>query len=194
MERERETERDRYQMGGRDRDRERQRQRSFLEIRSKPYTYGCNPLHSQADLWYSLSWVKFLCTVHNIFFFFFLFNLIIDVATFHLGMWYTLGVFLLLAFAYTGHGCQDCLSLCNGMHACTDYTSEGVELKPMLAQKKISPQPDGSKEGQTCGCIMQHSKPSKPTIIIIINLIYIAQFDINGILTALYIVITYIQM
>ena len=29
---------------------------------------------------------------------------------------------------------------------------------------------------------------------IIINLIYIAQFDTNGILTALYIVITYIQM
>ena len=31
-------------------------------------------------------------------------------------------------------------------------------------------------------------------IIIIINLIYIAQFDTNGILKALYIVITYIQM
>ena len=31
-------------------------------------------------------------------------------------------------------------------------------------------------------------------IIIIINLIYIAQFDTNGILTVLYIVITYIQM
>ena len=31
-------------------------------------------------------------------------------------------------------------------------------------------------------------------IIIMINLIYIAQFDTDGILTALYIVITYIQM
>ena len=31
-------------------------------------------------------------------------------------------------------------------------------------------------------------------IIIIINLIYVAQFDINGILAALHIVITYIQM
>ena len=31
-------------------------------------------------------------------------------------------------------------------------------------------------------------------IIIIINLIYIVQFDTNGILTALYIVIMYIQM
>ena len=28
----------------------------------------------------------------------------------------------------------------------------------------------------------------------LINLIYIAQFDTNGVLTALYIVITYIQM
>ena len=32
------------------------------------------------------------------------------------------------------------------------------------------------------------------TIIIIINLIYIARFDTNAILTALYIVIAYIQM
>ena len=31
-------------------------------------------------------------------------------------------------------------------------------------------------------------------IMIIMNLIYIAQFDTNGILTVLYIVITYIQM
>ena len=36
--------------------------------------------------------------------------------------------------------------------------------------------------------------PAIPLTIIIINLIYIAQFDTNGILTALYIVITYIQM
>ena len=35
---------------------------------------------------------------------------------------------------------------------------------------------------------------NKQIIIIIINLIYIAQFDTNGILTALYIVMTYIQM
>ena len=34
----------------------------------------------------------------------------------------------------------------------------------------------------------------KQIIIIIINLIYIAQFDTNGIFTALYVVITYIQM
>ena len=39
-----------------------------------------------------------------------------------------------------------------------------------------------------CLCLSQR------VIIIIINLIYIAQFDTNGILTALYIVITYIQM
>ena len=35
---------------------------------------------------------------------------------------------------------------------------------------------------------------SQIIIIIIINLIYIAQFDTNGILTVLYIVIMYIQM
>ena len=39
--------------------------------------------------------------------------------------------------------------------------------------------------------VPQHVK--QLIIIIIINLIYIAQLDTNGILTALYIVITYIQ-
>ena len=33
-----------------------------------------------------------------------------------------LGVFL-LAFTHLGHECQDLLSLCKGMHVCTDYTS-----------------------------------------------------------------------
>ena len=41
---------------------------------------------------------------------------------------------------------------------------------------------------------LQYRWSGKIIIIIIINLIYIAQFDTNGILTALYIVITYIQM
>ena len=31
-----------------------------------------------------------------------------------------LGVFLLLAFTRLGHKCQNLLSLCNGMHVCTD--------------------------------------------------------------------------
>ena len=42
---------------------------------------------------------------------------------------------------------------------------------------------------------MQFAEQVKgPLVIIIINLIYTAQFDTNGILKALYIVITYIQM
>ena len=41
---------------------------------------------------------------------------------------------------------------------------------------------------------VNNQKPVIQVIIIIINLIYIAQFDTNGILTALYIVITYIQI
>ena len=31
-----------------------------------------------------------------------------------------LGVLLLLAFTRLGHECQDLLSLCDGMHVCTD--------------------------------------------------------------------------
>ena len=41
---------------------------------------------------------------------------------------------------------------------------------------------------------MKFRNLSTTIIIIMINLIYIAQFDTNGILTALYLVITYIQM
>ena len=51
--------------------------------------------------------------------------------------------------------------------------------------------------GHSCGLQVQGQLACLITIIIIIiiiNLIYIAQFDTNGILTALYIVITYIQM
>ena len=43
-----------------------------------------------------------------------------QVVTFHLHGWYMLGVFLLLAFTHLGHECQDLLSLCDGMHVCTD--------------------------------------------------------------------------
>ena len=53
----------------------------------------------------------------------------------------------------------------------------------------------------TTECLLKFKLSCQPVafcesiiIIIIINLIYIAQFDTNGILTALYIVITYIQM
>ena len=34
-----------------------------------------------------------------------------------------LGVFLLPPFTHLGHECQDLLSLCDGMHVCTDWTS-----------------------------------------------------------------------
>ena len=45
-----------------------------------------------------------------------------------------------------------------------------------------------------CTIVCKSHATHRSLIIIIINLIYIAQFDTNGILTALYIVITYIQM
>ena len=44
------------------------------------------------------------------------FNSTIEVVTFRLRGWCMLGVFLLLAFPRLGHGCQDLLSLCYGMH------------------------------------------------------------------------------
>ena len=49
-----------------------------------------------------------------------LFNPTIEVATFRLRGWCMLGVFLLPAFTRLGHECQDLLSPCDGMHACTD--------------------------------------------------------------------------
>ena len=48
--------------------------------------------------------------------------------------------------------------------------------------------------GKTYFTYLKSRKNKISSTIIIINLIYIAQFDTNGILTALYIVITYIQM
>ena len=48
------------------------------------------------------------------------FNLTIEVVTFRLRGWCMLSVFLLLAFTCLGHGCQDLLSPCDGMHVCTD--------------------------------------------------------------------------
>ena len=53
-------------------------------------------------------------------FFFFFFNPTIEVVTFHLRGWCTLGVFLLLTLTRLGHECQDLLSPCNGMHMSTD--------------------------------------------------------------------------
>ena len=48
----------------------------------------------------------------------------IEVVTFRLHGWnvlgVVLGVFLLPAFTHLGHECSDLLSLCDGMHVCTD--------------------------------------------------------------------------
>ena len=43
-----------------------------------------------------------------------------EAATFRLRGRCMLGVFLLLAFTHLRHECQDLLSLCHGMHVCTD--------------------------------------------------------------------------
>ena len=48
------------------------------------------------------------------------FNPAIEVVTFCLRGWCVLGVFLFPAFTCQGHEFQDLLSLCNGMHVCTD--------------------------------------------------------------------------
>ena len=50
------------------------------------------------------------------------FNPSIEVVTFCLHGWCMLGVFLLPAFTRLGHERQDLLSLCNGMHVCTDLS------------------------------------------------------------------------
>ena len=48
------------------------------------------------------------------------FNSTIEVVTFRLRGWCTLDVFLLPAFTHLRHGCPYLLSLCDGMHVCTD--------------------------------------------------------------------------
>ena len=78
----------------------------------------------------------------------------------------------------------------------------GMEFEPMLSPKEKSPFaenfPRGGLNPRRCGQRAQTlpTSYSGPWIrmIIIINLIYIAQFDTYGILTALYIVIVYVQM
>ena len=47
-------------------------------------------------------------------------NPAIEVVTLHLRGWCMWGVFLMPAFTRLGHECQDLLSLCNGVHVCTD--------------------------------------------------------------------------
>ena len=76
-----------------------------------------------------------------------------------------LGVFLLPALTCLGHECQDLLSLCDGMHVCTDYTSvytliqknfEGMESETMLTPSEKSPT-RGSEEVQTSDAALRRT-------------------------------------
>ena len=76
------------------------------------------------------------------------FNPTIEVVTFRHHGCCMLTVFLLPAFTCLGHECQDLLSLCDRMHACTDKTFVynlirnsfwGMESEPMLTQTENSP-------------------------------------------------------
>ena len=71
-----------------------------------------------------------------------------EVVAFRLHGWWILGVFLLPSFIRQGNECQDLLSLCDGMHVCTDYTSVytlirkkigGMESEPMLTPREKIP-------------------------------------------------------
>ena len=78
-------------------------------------------------------------------------NPTIELVAFHLRGWCMLRVFLLPVFISLGHECQDLMSLCDGMHVCTDKTSVytliqecfgGLESEPMLTPKEKSPLPE----------------------------------------------------
>ena len=70
-------------------------------------------LRSQIYLWGSLFLLR--CLRMLLFF-----HPTIEVITFSLCGWCVLSVFLLLAFIDVGHEYRDLLSLCDGMHVCTD--------------------------------------------------------------------------
>ena len=68
---------------------------------------------------------------------------------------------------------------------------DSLQLSAISAPSTVST-PQTMLAGQNVS--MPPFRPTRLCRLLIINLIYIAQFDTNGILTALYIVITYIQM
>ena len=87
-----------------------------------------------------------------------IFNPTIEVATLRLRGWYMLGMFLLPTSTRLGHECQDVLSPCDGMHACSDWTSvytlirkrfRGMESEHMLSPREKAPLPEGSEQGGT---------------------------------------------
>ena len=71
-------------------------------------------LHSQSCLLGSQLWQDF-CVCDR-----FQSNLRLEVVTFDLHGGFMLGVLLLPSFTHLGHECQEFLSLCDGMHVCTD--------------------------------------------------------------------------
>ena len=77
-----------------------------LYLWGSSFFFFCVP---QPDLWGSPFLVRFLCMWP-------FFNPTIGVATFRLGGWCMLGVFLLRPFTFLGHECEELLSLCGGMH------------------------------------------------------------------------------
>ena len=84
--------------------------------------------------------------------FFFFCNPTIEVVTFDLRGWCTLGVFLLPAFASLGHECQDLLSPCHGMQLCTDKTPAYTLIQKIFLGNGVrthansSPSTGGSEE------------------------------------------------
>ena len=66
-------------------------------------------------------------------------NPTIEVFTFHLHGWCMLGVFLLLVFTRLGHGCQDLLSPCDGMHVCTDKTLVFTLIRRVFLEMESEP-------------------------------------------------------
>ena len=99
-----------------------------------------------------------------------LFNPTTEVVTFRLWGRCMLGVFLLPAFTHLGHECQDLLSLCSGMHMCTDLGLSshpndigGNGVRTHVNSKRKIPSTTNIllREGSNprC-CIKQESKPN----------------------------------
>ena len=76
-------------------------------------TYSHTQHHMNSSFLGSPFWVRFFWMWPFL-------NPTIEVVTFHLRGWCMLGVLLLPASTGLGHECQDLLSLCDGMHVCTD--------------------------------------------------------------------------
>ena len=81
--------------------------------------------------------------------------------------------------------------LCNSIQVCVLFVKKGIGLKMKALGRHASV--DITVIGGYC-TLFSRAKSPVIIIIMIINLIYTAQFDAKDILTALYIVIKYIEM